>query len=281
MKSGSDSFEMLADSWCSPPPDAAEAALKHFEQLWQVKVTFNDVGWILHGKNEPLLSAERLAHNHPECRTGRPANREYERRCIEQCFLKVKAMARRHQSAFMHKCWRGQSEVVVPIYRNALLYLTMFIHYPPKSRRVKNPDQDMIDDAHMLGTRIIDIAEHAAEKGEPDPQKRLITRLVSMQRSERISLQTVAAALGVSCSRASHLITELYGKSWRELQLQARFGYACRLLRQGMRVNHVAELCGYDDPNTFSRIFRKRFEVSPTRWRKMQPAAGEVLSKVE
>ncbi|MBU8829750.1 AraC family transcriptional regulator [Mycolicibacterium goodii] len=54
---------------------------------------------------------------------------------------------------------------------------------------------------------------------------------------------------------------------------QARLRRASELLLgEGIRLQQVAEACGYQDASTFSRAFRKHFGMAPTMWRKRSVA---------
>ena len=46
-----------------------------------------------------------------------------------------------------------------------------------------------------------------------------------------------------------------------------RMQYACTLMQQGYRsIKDISNMCGYTDPNYFSRIFKKRMGVSPREY---------------
>ena len=63
------------------------------------------------------------------------------------------------------------------------------------------------------------------------------------------------------------LIRRATGRSFVALRRRFRFERACALLRAGASVKEAALAAGYDDPAYFSRVFKVRVGVAPSRWR--------------
>lgn len=82
------------------------------------------------------------------------------------------------------------------------------------------------------------------------------------------TIDTVAAALGLSRRRFTQLFREIAGESWLRRVNRLRLEHAERLLRNTrLSVRSVAFECGYADLSHFYRAFKRRFGISPGKWR--------------
>ena len=84
-----------------------------------------------------------------------------------------------------------------------------------------------------------------------------------------LTLSVLARTVGASASHLSALFTAQCGVSPMQYLQRLRLERACWLLANPyLRIHEVAESCGYEDVNYFTRLFRRRFKVSPGRWRR-------------
>jgi len=83
----------------------------------------------------------------------------------------------------------------------------------------------------------------------------------------RARLGELARKLGYSPSHLSTLIRRATGHSFVALRRRLRFERACALLRRGASVKEAALAAGFDDPAYFSRVFKTRVGIAPSRWR--------------
>lgn len=82
-----------------------------------------------------------------------------------------------------------------------------------------------------------------------------------------LSMADVAKSVGCSEGYFYRLFKKRTGRTPVELLTEIRMQRAARLLRESaMQVGEVARQVGYDDPFYFSRLFRKRMGVSPSRF---------------
>ncbi len=255
-------------------PGDALPLVEQYQRRHRVWLTVHDIAGVLElPDGTRLLAPPWFSHHHPKCRQGRPEDDpSAEAACLEHCYRRAHAFAARSKGFFEHRCWRGQRELVVPILdEDDILCLTLFA--APRGRRW--PDllrlQTMAWEAHAIGRLLIRLAEEAQGLAGDSDRKRIVQRLLAFHSHQPTARDTVARKLGVSPSRASHIVTELFGKPWRELVVDSRVQQACRLLRQPeLKIRQIASLCGYDDANTFSRLFRTRTGLSPRAWRRKQ-----------
>ena len=88
---------------------------------------------------------------------------------------------------------------------------------------------------------------------------------------EPTDLDRVAAELGMSRRRFTHLFREAAGTSWSDHLARLRIDYACQLLRETTRsVSAVAFECGFEDLSSFYRAFKRRTGQAPRAWRDRQ-----------
>jgi AraC-like DNA-binding protein len=260
-----DKFETLT---LPAPPDAL-VLLRDFEQQHKVWLSLHDiVGVLALPDGTSVVPREYLAHRQPRCRHGRDIATT-EAACLAHCWRAAHSFGAQTKSPFTHRCWRDQRELVVPVFDDEILCMVMFLHprRPPWPRPARLAA--IAREAEALARLLIHRAEELqGVGGETDDRKRILRRLLAFHAHQPVGRDAVAKTLGVSASRASHIVTELFGKSWRQLLTEARLERAKRLLRQeSLTVATVAGLCGYTDPNTFHRLFRKSVGTSPQRWR--------------
>ena len=82
-----------------------------------------------------------------------------------------------------------------------------------------------------------------------------------------LSVDTVARRFRVS-PRYVHGVFSEQALSFAQLVLERRLSAAASALRDSTTsVASVAAACGFGDPSYFGRMFRRRYECSPSEWR--------------
>jgi AraC family transcriptional regulator, arabinose operon regulatory protein len=99
-----------------------------------------------------------------------------------------------------------------------------------------------------------------------------VTALVSADPSAPHTVETLAAAVGLSASRLAHLFAEQRGRPLMNEVRRVRLQHAARLLQgTGLSVGEVARASGFVSPYHFSRSFRAEFGLPPTTYRRQGP----------
>lgn len=102
----------------------------------------------------------------------------------------------------------------------------------------------------------------------PDPRVAHVLTRLHGRPAERLSLADVAELVGLSPDHFSRLFTLETGIPYRQYVIRVRLGRAYQLLEETtMGVGEVAAALGYDEMFLFSRQFKARFGVPPSRVR--------------
>jgi AraC-like DNA-binding protein len=133
-------------------------------------------------------------------------------------------------------------------------------------------------DAAAARARLAQLWRTLARPREPRPAvlATVLEEYLATHLDGRARLGDLARKLGYSPSHLSTLIRRATGRSFVALRRRLRFERACALLREGASVKEAALAAGFDDPAYFSRVFKKRVGVAPSRWRAdVMATAGE------
>ncbi len=101
--------------------------------------------------------------------------------------------------------------------------------------------------------------------------------------SENVRVSDLAKLVFRSAGGAANAFRAVYGCSIKDYILRVKLETAARLLREGEhQVSDIADMLAFCDAQHFSRMFRMRYGMSPTRFRKLFRTGGsEVISAVE
>ncbi|WP_144550397.1 response regulator [Bacillus sp. X1(2014)] len=86
--------------------------------------------------------------------------------------------------------------------------------------------------------------------------------------NKEISLQEVAEIIGVSAAHLSRVVKKELGKNFTEYIVDLRMEKAKNLLEStNFKVMDISKTVGYDNPDYFSRIFKRQCGISPQDYR--------------
>jgi AraC-like DNA-binding protein len=85
---------------------------------------------------------------------------------------------------------------------------------------------------------------------------------------EKLTVDAVAAAVGLSASRLSHLVKQYTGRTVLQIVQQMRIQHARHLLeRSSMSCTEIAYEVGFNDQSYFTKHFKRLTGTTPARYR--------------
>ena len=89
-----------------------------------------------------------------------------------------------------------------------------------------------------------------------------------LSNSSNVKISDVARYIGINRSYLTNIFKKKMVVSPQEYLMQCKLDRACQLLRDtDASIQDISRRVGYDNPLTFSKIFRSRFGMSPTAYR--------------
>jgi len=146
-------------------------------------------------------------------------------------------------------------------------------------RRIFRAFRTLIRDSHERGGYWQELCENqissilllTAEQltEQLDPRVSQIKRILSARMKEPLTIHELAAAVGLSPSRLSHLFKDETGESVLDALNRMRLEQASLLmLHAGRKATEAAYDVGFQSYNHFANLFRKRYGKSPNAYRK-------------
>ena len=94
-----------------------------------------------------------------------------------------------------------------------------------------------------------------------------ITAYVDTHLHEQITLRIIAAHCGVSVSTVTQLFQRQEAVSFHGFVTNRRMMMAENHIREGIPLEQVGKMVGYQDHSTFYRAFRQHYGISPREFR--------------
>ena len=86
------------------------------------------------------------------------------------------------------------------------------------------------------------------------------------------SLEELSYALGYTYAHISKVFKKTYGQTPSAYLLAKKNAYACALLKEGAKLEEIADILGYSTAFNFSRAFKNQTGLSPSAYRKQNKA---------
>ena len=136
-------------------------------------------------------------------------------------------------------------------------------------RNFNTPSQSKLAIVYLLELIYsISSAITSPEPAFPDALLSVIS-YINENYNKTISLDTLAKISGYSKSRFSHIFSEYMNTTPIRYQNEIRLRNASEMLTSThLSVSDIAISCGFSDPLYFSRVFRKKYNITPTDYRK-------------
>jgi AraC-like DNA-binding protein len=283
--------------------EVPERAIQAFEKIHRLRVTVHD----LRGTLTLAIGRDRFQHRDPLCKCVKAGGGE--RHCAGFEILRLRADIHAWPGGRYHVCHAGLLEWMTPVYDDLELEWVLFagvrtpgpdlgaIHREPLTRwarppwdaRTRMPIPVGRAEADLILEHLLQVAarlrEWAWQRNRQLPPKQqhgegvgnsllirrrtLIRRYIESNHSNPIRLRDLAAELKVGEDRATHLIRECCGQTFREILIEARLKTARELLRlSSLPILEVALCSGFSEISHFNRIFRRRVGCAPNQYRR-------------
>ncbi|HBF36330.1 MAG TPA: hypothetical protein DDW50_03330 [Firmicutes bacterium] len=131
---------------------------------------------------------------------------------------------------------------------------------------------DLADVFNEIIRRLISLSSMVKE-GRINQVKSIIRQakdIIDQQFTKALNLEDISHVIGISPFYFSRLFREEMGISFSEYLTKLRMEEAVSLLAQGVSIKECCFSIGYNDPNYFSRIFRKYYNTTPSEYRDEQ-----------
>ncbi len=135
----------------------------------------------------------------------------------------------------------------------------------------KNDYSDIMSEGILLYTFSVlgnTLYEEESEKAAPKSVVRTVKKYIDDNFSNTdLSTETISRELSYNKKYLSATFKKSFGIGISEYMMVIRIQHACALMDQGFKhIKEIAALCGYNDPMYFSKVFRKRMQVTPTEY---------------
>ena len=119
--------------------------------------------------------------------------------------------------------------------------------------------------SQLVETAEVDLTE---ESNNREAYVKKALEYILMNYSRKISVSQIARSVGLDRSYLYSLFMEYLNTSPQEYLINFRIEKACDLMRSNsLSIGDIARSVGYDDPLTFSKVFRKLKGVSPSTFK--------------
>ena len=275
-----------------------ELAIQAFEKVNNLHVVVHD----LTSKLWPFVAPERFRHCSPLCLAVK-TNRDWA--CHQFEIHGLRPAAQSFPDGRYHLCHAGLLEWVVPVFIEEHLAWMLFAGQrrptgtfrrlvrdsrstePAYTPRTAPPSVTEEHAAHVLEalrqlrSRLLQWHHDAAQllyrhgdapgTGPELPARRrlIIERYIFDRHAGDASVAGLARELHLSEGRAIHLVKEIFGRSYIKLVGEMRLRTAASLLREtSLPLIEVCLASGFVDLSHFHRFFRRRFGITPARYRR-------------
>ena len=145
-------------------------------------------------------------------------------------------------------------------------------HRPYKERRLRLLLNLLLDEISAIGR----------EEGEVQEEWTVaIVNLFRKHPEQNYSLEELAESVNMSVRNMSARFREILGTSVHQYQMDLKLELAYRDLRTGkVNVKEVADRYGFSDAFYFSKLFKKKFGVTPKQIKEREPSANINRSRV-
>lgn len=145
----------------------------------------------------------------------------------------------------------------------------VFDSFAEMIQRFNEPTMEKLANASLM--ELIYGLEKDVENDRGNEKTKLmlpVLTYININYQKELSVKELSEKSGYSQSRFSHLFSEITGTTPIKYQNDIRLKTASEmLLSTNETITEIALSCGFSDPLYFSRLFKRKYNVSPTEYR--------------
>lgn len=225
------------------------------------------------------LPVSYCRHEHPACLRARKNDKA--RRCIDFDCAETHGALRKNSEGRIHTCPYGLTEIAVPVSVGNVFAGALFAgpcwtqdKACPYSNLIVPKSEEWLEERRTMllavSARISMLLTMNNDMLQTDvSRKMIIIDYLGRNLAKTVSVDDMAAKLSLSPSRTSYVVKKIFNMSLPNLHNMMKLNQAVHyLVTSDLTIGEIAERSGFEDPNYFSRVFRKRYEISPIAYRK-------------
>ncbi len=148
------------------------------------------------------------------------------------------------------------------------------------SQRIFDQIGDAIANDNMREYRLCAVlfelyADVFSGKPENHHYVRRVRDFICASYMQRISVEKIAEGMNLDRRYLSRIFKERMGQTIQDYIITVRLEAARERLSEGATVSETATLCGYEDECNFSKMFKRRYGISPGAWRRKNEKMGD------
>ena len=141
--------------------------------------------------------------------------------------------------------------------------------YSDMIQEFNRADKKLLANASLL--KLLYYIFDATQNDEQNNKENIILPIltyINTNYNKKITLDKLSIISGYSKSRLSHVFSEIMGTTPIQYQNDMRLKISCEmLLSTKYNIKEIAVSCGFSDPLYYSKIFKKKYGVSPKEYR--------------
>lgn len=268
--------------------DAAEKIMS----LWRDAEKRSGVTLILHDHIGAFIMPDKTkilpgvnTHKSPCCQYRKGSRKK----CMLHCRFKAMETAAAVGKPFKFRCWRGVTELVMPLYLGKIHAATIFAgvfrdpdfklsEYSSTYRKLYLAMPEWSDDKipelenlmMTTGYSLLQLAANLRGSYALEPgRKGKIQRFFLYRYKDSVGVADLAEELNLSESRTLHLLHELFGKGFSELINEERIRHVEEyLMESAYSLREIAQMTGFRNEYYLSTVFSRMRRCSPGSLRK-------------
>ena len=132
-------------------------------------------------------------------------------------------------------------------------------------RAFQNTEDPSVLEYSIASALLLLYASLFSSKSSTNQHVQKVQSYIQTSYMRSIRIEDIAKQLNLDRRYLTRLFKEKTGQSIQEYLIQVRLEEAVQCLQNGYSVSDTAILCGYEDVSNFSKMFKKRYGISPAQ----------------